>query len=179
MKHNSKSSDYFFHFQAKDSTTFHENDYDYSMIQIHMEFNRTWNGQSKVFSSFHAPTGIFAILSLVSYSMEPDQVPGRMGLLVTLALIMINTYNSLDIPSNRGFSTMEIWFTGTLLPVLFAIFEFGMILVIRKYKLYNKEVDPDFKKCSKFLDFGAFLLVSLYFSLFNCAFWLIYSTNPE
>lgn len=44
---------------------------------------------------FHIPTGIFALMSHVSYFIDPNVVPGRMGLLVTLYLISINSYNSL------------------------------------------------------------------------------------
>ena len=47
-------------------------------------------------------TGIFSALSLVSYFIPPDIVPGRMGMLITLFLILINSYNSVDAPPDRG-----------------------------------------------------------------------------
>ena len=40
------------------------------------------------------------------------QVPGRMGLLVTLHLISSNVYNSLNAPQKRGFSYIEVWMIG-------------------------------------------------------------------
>ena len=60
----------------------------------------TRNAQSRntIFGGFHVSTGIFAILSLVSYFIPPDIVPGRMGMLITLYLILINSYNSVDAP---------------------------------------------------------------------------------
>ena len=56
---------------------------------------------------FYLPTGIFAILSMISYFIHPEVVPGRMGLLVTLFLISSNVYNSLKGPQNRGFSYID------------------------------------------------------------------------
>ena len=63
---------------------------------------RTDKSRKKIFGSYHASTGIFAGLSLVSYFIPPDIVPGRMGMLITLFLILINSYNSVDAPPDRG-----------------------------------------------------------------------------
>ena len=43
---------------------------------------------------YFAPTAIFALISLVSFSIDLAMVPGRLGLLVTLYLIMTNVYMS-------------------------------------------------------------------------------------
>ena len=71
---------------------------------------------------FYLPTGIFAILSMISYFIHPEVVPGRMGLLVTLFLISSNVYNSLKGPQNRGFSYIEVWLIGAHGTILLAIF---------------------------------------------------------
>ena len=43
------------------------------------------------------------------------QVPGRMGMLVTLYLISANVYNSLDAPASRGFrSGLFVYISGEL-----------------------------------------------------------------
>ena len=44
-----------------------------------------------------------------------------MGMLVTLYLILINTYTSIDAPSKRGFSNVDLWFACCQVPVAFAI----------------------------------------------------------
>ena len=64
---------------------------------------------------------IFAIISLVSYSIDLQVVPGRLGLLVTLYLIMTNVYNSVKGPESRGFSYIEVWFVGVQMPILTGI----------------------------------------------------------
>ena len=72
---------------------------DYIIIEW---YPRTDKSRKKIFGSYHASTGIFAGLSLVSYFIPPDIVPGRMGMLITLFLILINSYNSVDAPPDRG-----------------------------------------------------------------------------
>ena len=49
-----------------------------------------------LYGGYYFPTGIFAVLSLVSFSIELQNVPGRLGLLVTLYLIMTNVYISVE-----------------------------------------------------------------------------------
>ena len=87
---------------------------------------------------YFAPTGMFAFLALISYFIDPDVVPGRMGLLVTLFLISSNTYNSLNIPQDRGFSYIEIWLIGTQGNILVALFEYAFILACKtcSFKIY-------------------------------------------
>ena len=70
---------------------------------------------------FFIPTSIFALLSMISFFINPDAVPGRMGLLVTLFLISSNVYNSLDAPQGRGFSFIEIWLVGAQGPIILAL----------------------------------------------------------
>ena len=82
---------------------------------------------------YFAPTGMFSFLALISYFIDPDVVPGRMGLLVTLFLISSNTYNSLNIPQDRGFSYIEIWLIGTQGNILVALIEYAFLLAWKKY----------------------------------------------
>ena len=60
------------------------------------------------------------------------QVPGRLGLLITLELIATNTYNSLKAPSGRGFSYVEIWQIGIQIPILLAIVEYGILMTLKR-----------------------------------------------
>ena len=63
------------------------------------------------------------------------QVPGRLGLLVTLDLIVTNVYNSVKAPAQRGFSYIEIWMIGVQIPILVGILEYATLLALKKY--YN------------------------------------------
>ena len=42
----------------------------------------------------YLPSFMFVIVSWVSFLIKPEVVPGRMGLLVTLFLVLINIFNS-------------------------------------------------------------------------------------
>ncbi len=158
-----------FTFKSVESTDFFENGINYSMSKILIEFKRNGKGKAKIFSRYHISSGIFALLSLVSYLMESDQVPARMGLLITLSLIMINTFNSVDAPSNRGFSSIEIWFIGTLAPVLFGIVEFGYVLALKKFRSQHSS-----KEILCLVDFLSLMSMLIFLIVFNFLFWLSY-----
>ena len=42
----------------------------------------------------HMPSGLFVCVSWISFVVPIDAIPGRMALLVTLLLVMINMFNS-------------------------------------------------------------------------------------
>ena len=66
------------------------------------------------------------------------QVPGRLALLITLYLIASNTYSSVKGPNRRGFSYVELWMVGVQTSLLVAIFEYGVILALKKYPKMRK-----------------------------------------
>ena len=92
--------------------------YNYSYAGITLHFKR--NNLGLLVGSFYGPLAAFAILSMFSYFIDIDmvvllirltfifklfryytllfflKVPGRMGMLVTMALIAINVYNSVE-----------------------------------------------------------------------------------
>ena len=73
-----------------------------------------------------------------------NQVPGRLGLLVTLYLIATNVYNSVKAPPKRGFSYIEIWMIGVQIPMLAALIEYGFLLALKKYyPAQNVASDPE------------------------------------
>ena len=86
--------DYNFYFETLPTSVFVDDSLKYSMAQVKMNFDRTDKSRTKIFSGYHAQTATFALLSLVSFSINLDSVPGRMGMLILLYLIQINTYNS-------------------------------------------------------------------------------------
>ena len=110
---------------------------------------------------------IFALLSLISYSINPEVVPGRLGLLVTLYLIASNVYNALNIPKNRGFSYIELWYSGIQLLIFGAILEYGIVLTMLKYW---KKYSPGFIKK---MDKWAFCLALIFLIIFNICYWSV------
>ena len=88
-----------------------------------------------------------------------------MGMLVTLYLIQMNTYNSIKAPQNRGFSYIEIWFVGIQAPIFFAILEYGILLGIKKFW-------PHKESFFKNVDLSMLILSTMYLLVFNGFYWL-------
>ena len=108
MKNNSERLDYNFIFKPLKPTVYYDDGYTYSMAQLELRFSRTEKSRNQIFGGYYAGTLTFASLSLVSFFIHPDMVPGRMGMLIMLYLIQVNTYGSLDAPPKRGFSSIEV-----------------------------------------------------------------------
>ena len=83
---------YKFRFESLPTTEFQDDGHKYSETRIKMIFERTEKSRTKIFGGYHATTAIFSILSLISFFIHPEVVPGRMGMLIMLYLIQINMY---------------------------------------------------------------------------------------
>ena len=89
-------------------------------------------------------------------------------MIVTLYLISANVYNSVDAPTNRGFSYVEIWMLGTQFPILLALLEYGFVLYMKKVTKVSDENDTNnYEEKIKKLDlitmlvsFGCFIMFS-------------------
>ena len=45
--------------------------------------------------TYYLPSGLFVVVSWISFLVNPEVIPGRMTLLVTIFLVLINTLNEL------------------------------------------------------------------------------------
>ena len=108
------------------------------------------------------------------------QVPGRMGLLVTLFLISSNVYGSVNAPINRGFSYIELWVLGTQGIIMLAIMEYGFVLALKRINKRstiqtNSEAKHEnartFDEKIKMLDIITFVISIFLFAYFNTLYW--------
>ena len=74
------------------------------------------------------------------------QVPGRMGMIVTLYLISTNVYNAIKAPKGRGFSYTELWFIGSQFPILLALCEYGFVLYWKKIEKKVQQTRKSIRK---------------------------------
>ena len=139
--------------------------YNYSHTGIHLDFKR--NNFGSLLSGFFAPTGLYSLASIMSFAIAKEQVPGRLGLIVTLLLISTNAYNALDAPNDRGVSYIEIWMIGTITPILLALLQFGILLTLEKFMGYEKRM--------KLWDLVAIVLVLTFDIVFQSYFWITVS----
>ena len=144
--------DSFEKFRAPD--TFH-------FIGIQVDMKR--KGLGTLLNTFYVPTAMFAIISMISFTVDPSCVPGRMGMIVTLLLISSNVYSIVQAPKSRGLSHIEIWIIGSQLPILFSLFEYGTILLLtRNWKPNLNYFHVDIVSLS---------FTALFYAVFNACYW--------
>ena len=110
--------------------------YDGTMQRVTLDFHFARKSEEfhKLLCSYFVPSGAFAFMSLFSFFIKPEVVPGRMGMLVTIFLIVIGIYKSVEAPPKRGFGYLEKWYIGVQVPILFAL------LAVLKYKEGHQEI---------------------------------------
>ena len=74
---NSGRLDYNFNLKSLPNTLYMEKGKNYSLSQVKLNFERTDKSRAEIFSGYHTTTGIFAFLSLVSFFINLDAVPGK------------------------------------------------------------------------------------------------------
>ena len=70
-------------------------------------------------------SGLFVIVSWISFLIPMDVIPGRMGLLVTLFLVLVNIFNTVttNTPKAEGLTAIEAWMLACILFVFGALIE--------------------------------------------------------
>ena len=168
-----------FMIEAKDSLIIHKYGNTYSWAQFHIKLTRKSDETNYLWGSYFGVTLTFSILSLASFCIKIEKVPGRIGLLITLYLISINTYNSLhSAPLKRGISFVEIWFIGMAIPIIGAILEYAALLCIFKYEdQFHKaglmDQNKDLFEWYKKVDSIALCVSASFLLLFNVVFWFV------
>ena len=61
-------------FRSLPSSVYVENGFEYSIARVKMDFKRTDRSRSEIFSRYHGQTGTFSLLSLISFSINQDEL---------------------------------------------------------------------------------------------------------
>ena len=63
---------------------------------------------------YYLPSGLFVVVSWVSFLIPPDVVPGRMAMLITLFLVLTNIFNMItaNSPNVEGMTAIAAWMLG-------------------------------------------------------------------
>ena len=72
--------DYSFNLKSLPNTVYQEKGNNYSLAQVKLNFGRNEKSQAEILSGYHITTGIFAFLSLISFFINIDAVPGTTSL---------------------------------------------------------------------------------------------------
>ena len=93
-----------------------------------------------------------------------------MALLITVCLIITNTYNSINVgPNIRGYSYIEVWYIGIVVPVFIGIIEYGTILCLMKFG--NEVIKFNPKTLYQTLDILACAISAIALIGFKLLFW--------
>ena len=75
--------------------------------------------------TYYLPSGLFVIVSWISFLIPMDVIPGRMALLVTRFLVLVNIFNNVttNTPKAEGLTAIEAWMLACILFVFGALIE--------------------------------------------------------
>lgn len=79
---------------------------------------------------YYLPSGLFVVVSWVSFLIPPEVIPGRMALLVTLFLVLINIFNTITniSPNVEGMTAISSWMIACMFFVFGALMAYASIL---------------------------------------------------
>jgi len=82
----------------------------------------------------YLPSCMFVVVSWVSFLIKPEVVPGRMALLVTLFLVLINIFNSVRerAPISSRLNAVDFYLVICIFLVFTALMEYAVILLLLK-----------------------------------------------
>ena len=95
---------------------------------------------------YYLPSGLFVVVSWVSFLIPPEVVPGRMALLVTLFLVLINIFNTITniSPNTEGMTAIASWMIACMFFVFGALMAYSSILyfllvvnILAFFNIYN------------------------------------------
>ena len=92
--------------KSKDSVFVWQSIGNYSLTGYEMTLKRN---SLKYIVNYYLPSGLFVIVSWVSFLIPPEIVPGRMTLLVTIFLVLINIFNNVtsNSPNVEGLTAIS------------------------------------------------------------------------
>ncbi len=78
--------------------------------------------------------GLFVVVSWVSFLVPPEVVPGRMAMLITLFLVLINIFNTVtsNSPNTEGMNAITAWMLVCIFFVFGALGGYAFLLWRKK-----------------------------------------------
>ena len=99
----------------------------YSVTGLQMKLVR--NSQKYLYI-YYLPSGLFVVVSWVSFLIPPEVIPGRMAMLITLFLVLINIFNIVtsNSPNVEGMTAIAAWMLACILFVFGALLAYAFLL---------------------------------------------------
>ena len=102
-------------------------------------------------ATYFAPCTLMVVVSWMSFLINPDVVPGRLGLLLTLLLMLINLNNSVaaSSPVSAKLNPLLVWIITSEAFVFLALTEYALILASSKFCGKSNVKPAKFEQSSK------------------------------
>ena len=134
---------------------------------------------------YYLPSGLFVVVSWASFLIPPEVVPGRMAMLITLFLVLINIFNIVtsNSPNVEGMTAIAAWMLVCIFFVFGALVGYAYLLWKKKKSCLKRKkqrkISEDESKLRQILkeDYRSkvddvFLVVfPIMFLVFNLIYW--------
>jgi len=154
----------------------------YSVTGVEMKLKRN---MQKYLYIYYLPSGLFVVVSWVGFLIPPEVVPGRMAMLITLFLVLINIFNIVtsNSPNVEGMTAIAAWMLVCIFFVFGALVGYAYLLWKKKKsclkrKKNKKQTEEEVKlKQIRKEDYRSkvddvFLVVfPIMFMVFNLIYW--------
>jgi len=121
--------------------------------------------------TYYLPSGLFVVVSWISFLVNPECIPGRMSLLITIFLVLINIYNTIQTnsPQAEALTAMEAWLIACIVFVFACLIEYTAILMkmnLRKLRTGKRKKDD-----YSLIDITFLIIFPIVFLVFNIIYW--------
>ena len=138
---------------------------------------------------------LFVLVSWVSFLISPEVIPGRIGLLVTIFLVLVNIFDGAKslAPFSKNLNAIDLYILFCIFLVFLALLEYAFILsrekfnrggvggirnILEKSQVSTNDVQT-IVHCNQYcfkmeLDTIALVIFPIIFIIFNITYWAIY-----
>ena len=155
--------------------------------------------KTQMFFQVYFTCMLFVLVSWVSFLINPDVVPGRMGLLLTTLLVLVNIFNGakLNSPVSETLNAMDVYILCSIAQVFLTLIEYAIILALQGSKsestqsvraskrllgstigIINQRTSsslPKQRKRRNTLDSCSLFVFPIIFTIFNISYWRFYN----
>ena len=153
----------------------------YSLTGFQLKLTRN---HMKYLLNYFLPSGLFVVVSWSSFLIPPEIVPGRMTLLVTLFLVLINIFNNITTqsPNTDTMTSVSAWMLSCIMFVFGALAAYAVLLFFKYIKVKKGQIGPSMTPNTTENNLRIFDLFCLFafptlFLVFNLFFWALYFEN--
>ena len=131
-------------------------------------------------STYFIPSGLMVVISWISFVVKMEVVPGRLGLLITLLLVMNNMSNTVTstIPRSGTVCPLLLWIQHSMVFIALALLEYFALLYISKFSWRvkdckeNEKVPRYVQTWAQAMDKTALVIFPLVYLAYVVFFWL-------